>query len=117
MKLADTFKALGDPVRLEMIERLSSGTSYTVGRVSRGMPVSRQGARKHLQVLADAGLVALESFGRETKVKIDVATLNAAKSFIEEMELRWDRRLHSLRAFVEEGDHRRMRQERKKRSK
>jgi DNA-binding transcriptional ArsR family regulator len=103
MKLADTFKALGDPVRLKMIERLSSGESYTVGHVSSGMPVSRQGARKHLQVLADAGLVTLESIGRETNVKIDVAALNAAKSFIEEMELRWDHRLLALRNFVENG--------------
>jgi DNA-binding transcriptional ArsR family regulator len=104
MVLADTFKALGDPVRLKMIQRLSNGGADTVGRVSRGLPVTRQGARKHLQVLADAGLVVLEPFGRETKVKIDSAKLKAAKTFIAEMELQWDRRLQSLRAFVENGE-------------
>jgi DNA-binding transcriptional ArsR family regulator len=104
--LAETFRALGDPVRLTMIRRLSTGGEQTVGNVSRGLPVTRQGARKHLQVLAEAGLVVLEPLGRETKVTIDAAKLSAAKTFIEEMELRWDRRLESLREYVEKGGRR-----------
>jgi DNA-binding transcriptional ArsR family regulator len=63
MPVSETFKALGDPVRLEMISRLSAGSDYTVSRLLDGLGLSRQGARKHLQVLADVELVHLQPSG------------------------------------------------------
>jgi DNA-binding transcriptional ArsR family regulator len=99
--VADTFKALGDPTRLEMIKRLSSGSHHTVGGLSEGLGLSRQGARKHLQVLADAELVSMQINGRQTDVSLDPSSLAAAKSFIAELEQRWDKRLQALRDFVE----------------
>jgi DNA-binding transcriptional ArsR family regulator len=101
MLVADTFKALGDPVRLQMIQRLSDGTSYTLGSLSTGLGLTRQGARKHLQLLANAELVSLQSKGRQTEVTLDRATLTNAKLFIAELELRWDLRLQALKDFVE----------------
>jgi DNA-binding transcriptional ArsR family regulator len=101
MPVAETFKALGDPIRLEMVRRLSDGSPYTVGSLSDGLGLTRQGARKHLQVLADVKLVSLQTTGRQTEVTLDPITLAAAKSFIAELELRWDRRLQALRDFLE----------------
>jgi DNA-binding transcriptional ArsR family regulator len=101
MVVAETFKALGDPVRLEMVRRLSSGSTYTVGTLSDGLGVTRQGARKHLDVLVKAEIVFLKPKGRETEVKLEVASLEAAREFIAEMEGLWDARLRALRVFVE----------------
>lgn len=101
MAVVETFKALGDPVRLEMVRRLTSGSSHTVGSISSGLGVSRQGARKHLEVLTKAGLIVLEPKGRETAVRIDRDSLEAARRFIAELEQRWDERLEALRDFVE----------------
>ncbi|MDB5176227.1 MAG: HTH-type transcriptional regulator [Candidatus Saccharibacteria bacterium] len=101
MLVADTFKALGDPVRLQMIQRLSQSTQYTVGSLSAGLGLTRQGARKHLQLLADAELVSLQPRGRQTKVTLDATTLAHAKRFITELELQWDQRLLALKDFVE----------------
>jgi DNA-binding transcriptional ArsR family regulator len=95
------FRALGDPVRLEMVRRLSSGAPATVGSVSNGFGISRQGARKHLQVLADAGLVALTPSGRDVHVQLDAEKLEAAKAFISQLESQWDARLQKLKEFVE----------------
>ncbi len=104
MLVAETFKALGDPIRLEMIERLSDGSRRSVGSLFDGLGLTRQGARKHLQVLADAELVTLEIKGRQTEVSLDPTTLASAKSFIAGLELQWDRRLVALRDFVEKND-------------
>jgi DNA-binding transcriptional ArsR family regulator len=102
-ELANVFRALGDPVRLAMVERLSSGMPATIGAVSAGFGISRQGARKHLQVLADAELVALHPKGRDVIVQLDPATLRRAQAFIAALELEWEGRLTALRRFVEGG--------------
>jgi DNA-binding transcriptional ArsR family regulator len=102
-QLATVFRALGDPVRLEMVKRLSAGTPFTVSSVSKGFGISRQGARKHLQVLAEAELVKLKPKGRDVLVQLDPETLELAKAFIAELEKHWDNRLEALKRFVEGG--------------
>jgi DNA-binding transcriptional ArsR family regulator len=102
MAVAELFRALGDPTRLEMVRRLSSGTPYTITTVSSGLDITRQGARKHLQMLADAKVVTLEPKGRDTSVRLDRDTLEQGKAFIAELELRWDKRLEALRRFVDD---------------
>jgi len=102
MTLAVTFKALGDPIRLEMIKRLSGHSSQTVGSLSHGLGLTRQGARKHLQVLADARLVLLRPRGREVEVTLAPEAIDEAKAFIAELENRWDQRLKALQEFVED---------------
>ncbi len=101
MAVSEVFRALGDPVRLEMVRRLSLGEPSTISGVSLGLGITRQGARKHLQVLADAGLVTLVSQGREVAVALSPARLEAARAFLAEMERRWDERLDALKRFVE----------------
>jgi len=102
MSAVAVFRALGDPTRLEIIRRLSSGNSYTINTVSQGLDITRQGARKHLQLLIDSDLVALESKGRDTMVLLNRKKLNEGKVFIAELERRWDKRLEALRRVVEE---------------
>lgn len=105
MTLAQTYKALGDPARLKMIQRLSENpTNYTLGAVSKGLGVTRQGARKHLVILEEAKLIKLVSEGRETKVVLDVSSLDKARSFIADLERQWDMRLEKLRNFSEQQD-------------
>jgi DNA-binding transcriptional ArsR family regulator len=101
MVAAVLFRALGDPTRLEIVRRLSSGESYTITTVSSGLDITRQGARKHLQTLADAKVITLEPRGRDTTVRLDGETLKKGREFIAELELRWDMRLEALRQFVD----------------
>ena len=104
MLVAETFKALGDPIRLEIVSRLSNGSYSTVGDLFDGLGVTRQGARKHLQVLADAELVTLQIKGRQTEVGLEISSLATVKSFIADLELHWDERLSALRKFVEKNN-------------
>ena len=101
MALAHVFKALGDPVRLEIVNRLADGTPCTIGALSENLGVTRQGARKHLQVLVSANVVELTPEGRETKVTLNTTSLDAAKSFIAKLEAQWDQRLQALKEFTE----------------
>jgi DNA-binding transcriptional ArsR family regulator len=102
MAAAEIFRALGDPIRLEIVQRLTVGSRCTITAISGGLGITRQGARKHLQVLADARIVALQPKGRDVLVSLVPESLDQAKLFIAEIERRWDARLDALRRFVEE---------------
>ena len=101
MQAVQIFKALGDPVRLEIVKRLSNGSSYTMNNLSKDLGVSRQGARKQIQVLLSAKVVNLEPVGRETLVSLDLSSLELARTFISNIEEQWDQRLMALKNFVE----------------
>jgi DNA-binding transcriptional ArsR family regulator len=101
MNVAAVFHALGDPVRLEIVQRLSRQQPLTIASVSHGLGITRQGVRKHLQVLADARLATLEPRGREVLVALSPAGLDQAQAFLTKLERQWDRRLAGLRRFVE----------------
>ena len=100
---AQIFRALGDPLRLEIVSRLSDGSSYTLTDITKDLGISRQGARKQVQVLVDARIVSLNNEGREVKVMLVMSTLRSGKNFIEELENQWDKRLGKLKDFVEKN--------------
>ena len=99
--VARVFHALGDPVRLEMVQRLIRNDRSTIGTVSQGLGITRQGARKHLQILVDAKVVALRPDGREIEVRLAPGALDDARDFIAKLERQWDKRLLALKRFVE----------------
>jgi DNA-binding transcriptional ArsR family regulator len=101
MAAVEIFRALGDPVRLEIVRRLSMQERWTINMLSEGLGQTRQGVRRHIQVLADVHLIHLEPKGREVLVELDAQGIAEAKAFIAEIERQWDRRLEALRLFVE----------------
>ena len=102
MPVVELFHALGDPTRIKMVDRLARGDSHTITSLSKGLRISRQGARKHLQILADSKIIRLEPDGRNTNVLLDMETLYKGQKFIAELEARWDTRLEALRDFVDQ---------------
>ena len=97
----DIYKALGDPIRLEMVRRLARGSDCSIGELSAELGISRQGARKQLQVLVDAKVVRLAPRGRSTMVELELRTLVKARLFILELERQWDQRLNALKKHLE----------------
>jgi DNA-binding transcriptional ArsR family regulator len=64
---ADTvFKALADPTRRGLFERLARDGELTVGALTRHAAVSQPAVSKHLGLLKRAGLVSQRHEGRET---------------------------------------------------
>src|SRR3954469_13134004 len=59
------FKALADPGRRLLLDRLHADNGQTLGRLCEHLDMSRQAVAKHLAVLEDANLVAVVWRGRE----------------------------------------------------
>jgi DNA-binding transcriptional ArsR family regulator len=65
MSMDTVFKALADPVRRRLLDKLHARNGQTLGELSQGQDMTRQAVTKHLAVLEEAGLVATEKRGRE----------------------------------------------------
>jgi DNA-binding transcriptional ArsR family regulator len=63
--LAGVFKALADPTRRHLLDRLYERDGRTLGELERELEMTRFGVMKHLKVLEDAGLVITRRSGRE----------------------------------------------------
>jgi DNA-binding transcriptional ArsR family regulator len=103
-KAAPIFAALGDPVRLAMVARLSKDGPLRTIELIRGTGVTRQGLTKHLQVLEQAGLVSSDRFGRDRQWRMRPEQLANLRHCLDRIAAQWDLRLERLRAFVEDHD-------------
>jgi DNA-binding transcriptional ArsR family regulator len=61
----DVFKALADPSRRRLLDRLFKRDGQTLGELCERVSMTRFGVMKHLRVLEEAGLVVTRRSGRE----------------------------------------------------
>lgn len=61
----DVFKALADPTRRDLLDRLRQVDGQTLGQLCAGLEMTRQAASRHLAVLEAADLVVATWQGRE----------------------------------------------------
>ena len=59
------FKALADPTRRDLLDRLFEQDGQTLSALEERAPMTRFGVMKHLRVLEEAGLVVTRRRGRE----------------------------------------------------
>jgi DNA-binding transcriptional ArsR family regulator len=59
------FKALADPVRRQVLDRLHARNGQTLSELCEGHDMTRQAVMKHLAVLEEANLVVTLKQGRE----------------------------------------------------
>jgi DNA-binding transcriptional ArsR family regulator len=84
------------------VGRLSGGRPLSISSLSEGAGVTRQAVTKHLQALADAGLVRDTRRGRERIWELEPVRLERARRYLEQISDQWDSAIGRLRAFVEE---------------
>jgi DNA-binding transcriptional ArsR family regulator len=66
MKDADkVFKALADPSRRKLLDLLCANNGQTLGALCEHLDMKRQSAAQHLEILAEANLIATVWRGRE----------------------------------------------------
>ena len=61
----EVFKALADPTRRELLDRLRAESGQTLNELCGRLAMSRQAVSKHLVILEEANLVATVRRGRE----------------------------------------------------
>ncbi|MGO8843816.1 MAG: ArsR/SmtB family transcription factor [Methylocella sp.] len=65
MSMDSVFRALADPVRRQLLDRLHARNGQTLSELCEGHDMTRQAVTKHLAVLEDANLVITQRRGRE----------------------------------------------------
>ena len=98
---APVFAALGDETRLRLIAVLCAGGAMSIAQLTSGTQITRQAVTKHLQVLADAGLVHDVKSGRERLWEFELAKLDEARQSLEMIAQQWDHALMQLKQAVE----------------
>ena len=95
------FAALGDRRRLEMLRRLAAEGPLSIRELTKGSGVTRQAVTKHLDVLAEVGLVSDRREGRERVFELEARRLERARRDLDTISARWDRALGRLREQVD----------------
>jgi len=65
MSMDAVFKALADPTRRKLLDRLFAKNGQTLGALCEELEMSRQAVSKHLALLETANLIAAQKHGRE----------------------------------------------------
>ena len=98
--VAAVFRALADPTRMALVERLSRGAA-AVSTLAEPFDVSLTAIGQHIAVLEEAGLVQTEKIGR---VRTCSLRPDALEQWINAHRLLAERRLDRLEALLDETD-------------
>jgi DNA-binding transcriptional ArsR family regulator len=98
----EVLKALAEP-RRQQILRLVRATPRSVGEIAEQIDITQQAVSQHLQVLKDAGLVAVRQDGTRRLYAIRPDGLTSLDRFLAEL---WPAGLQRLKAAVEADDQR-----------
>lgn len=90
------FRALADPTRRALFERLCREGESTVGTLTRTAGVSQPVVSKHLGVLRLAGLVHDRPQGRQTHYRADLKALSPLVDWTTQMSGFWQSRMDDL---------------------
>ena len=100
---SDIFRALADPTRRQVFERLA-GAEKSVTALRAGLPVSQPAVSQHLAVLKQAGLVRERRQGRSTLYRAEPDGLAPLVSWIERYRAFWPERVEELKNVLKDMD-------------
>ncbi|WP_192253732.1 ArsR/SmtB family transcription factor [Mesorhizobium caraganae] len=100
---AEIFRALADPTRRAVYERLAGG-EMSVSELRTGMSVSQPAVSQHLAVLRSAGLVSERRAGRNAYYRADPQGLEPLLGWIERYRAFWPERIERLKAVLKDMD-------------
>lgn len=100
----EIFKALADPTRRAIFERLCRDGEQTVGALQSVAAVSQPAVSKHLVVLRDAGLVSDRHEGRSTHYSVLPKGLAPLVDWTEQMSSFWSARFDALEDLLKRMD-------------
>lgn len=93
------FRALASAPRRDILRR-AAHQRRSVSELAAGFDMSLAAVSKHVQVLADAGLLSLERQGRVHWYSARPDALRLARASLDELTAFWDRRLDALERVV-----------------
>lgn len=97
------FKALADPTRRSIFEKLAT-TSRNASELRQGMPISQPAMSQHLAVLREAGLVRERREGRYVNYEVDPDGLLSIGEWLAKYRAYWPQRIRELQNLLKEMD-------------
>jgi DNA-binding transcriptional ArsR family regulator len=98
------FKALADPTRRELLDRLFARDGQSLGALEEDLPMTRFGVMKHLRVLEEAGLVVTRKQGREKLHFLNAVPIQLIhERWVSKYAEPWAATLTGLKRAAEEG--------------
>lgn len=99
----EIFKALADPTRRAVFDKLASG-SMNASALRRGMDISQPAMSQHLAVLRQAGLIREERQGRFVNYEVDPQGLVLVAQWLAKYRLYWPARIDALNQLLKDMD-------------
>src|SRR5438105_14838988 len=100
----EVFKALADPSRRQLLDRLYAENGQTLGQLCERLAMTRQAVTKHLVLLEQANLVATMRRGREKLHYLNPVPIHEiAERWIGKFEKRRLQALSDMKKALEEG--------------
>jgi uncharacterized protein YndB with AHSA1/START domain/DNA-binding transcriptional ArsR family regulator len=97
------FRALADPTRRELLDRLFAEDGQTLTALEQRLPMSRFGVMKHLRVLEEANLVTTRRRGREKLHFLNPVPIRLVHDrWVSKYAEPWAATLSGLKASIEE---------------
>ncbi|MDB5011114.1 MAG: winged helix-turn-helix transcriptional regulator [Mucilaginibacter sp.] len=97
----DTFQAIADPTRRDILNRLAH-QSLNVNSVAENFDVSRAAIYKHLKILTECGLVVIKQRGRERYCEAKLEKLSEVSDWVEQYRKVWTQKLDNLEDYLKE---------------
>ncbi|KOF52541.1 MULTISPECIES: metalloregulator ArsR/SmtB family transcription factor [unclassified Achromobacter] len=97
------FKALADPTRRAIFDKLAAG-SMNATALRAGMQISQPAMSQHLSVLREAGLVREERQGRFVNYEVDPQGMALLIRWLDRYRSYWPARVDALRTLLKEMD-------------
>ena len=101
MRLDRTFMALVDPTRRAILAQLERRDGASISELAKPFTIRLPAVMKHLDVLADAGLVTRSKSGRTVTVRLRPQPMREAIGWLQRYERFWSSRLDRLTAYAE----------------
>ncbi len=97
-------RALADPTRRAVFERIVSSGEISVGELTRGSGVTQGAVSQHLKSLKQAGLVAERAQGRNVFYRAEAQGLTPLADWMIHYSIFWRERFANLRELLKEID-------------
>lgn len=103
MTETDIFKALADPTRRAIFEKLAGG-SMNASALRAGMAISQPAMSQHLSVLRSAKLIREERQGRFVNYEVDPEGLAQIAQWLTRYRAYWPARIDALKLLLKDMD-------------
>ena len=91
----DVFQAIADPTRRQIIN-LVAQQILTPNGVTDRFDVSRQAISKHIQILAECGIISMKQQGRERYCYVQPRKLDEVADWLADFRKLWENRFDKL---------------------